>query len=435
MDPISTRVLLGAAGAGAGAENYWGLSFNAGGSTFSGRAVAVDSNDDIVLAGDGPNHIFAAKIDLDGSVYWSDYYYSGATDTTVYRVTVDSSNNYYFANLSSSSTGVGGVSKINSSGVGQSSVRFSGGAYCNALAYSSDGYLYASRSETSVRLNSEYFRINPSNMSLNWYKEISYNGSPYQSGHCDAKSDGTNLYTLTSVATNTGGTSAGLMIDKIVQSTGALSWSRQVSEPSYTTFGGGTDRFSLGVDSSSNVYYCYGISNGIVVGKFNSSGTIQWQKKLTSSSYTGRKSAGIAVDSSGNSYAVLRITLNSNNDHYCLVAKHNSSGTLQWQRTVGISNASYPALEPGDVALNSDENSLYIAAGVNNNAYLIKLPTDGSLTGTYGGYEISSSSLTSSTNSATITNKTFSVNSYSDSFLSHTAGDQSGSFTTSLTSF
>ena len=68
--------------------------------------------------------------------------------------------------------------------------------------------------------------------------------------------------------------------------------------------------------------------------KFNSSGTIQWQRTLDGSTQHDR-GTGIAVDSSGNVYIAGFGAWTSGKSYEILIAKYNSSGTLQYQRTLG----------------------------------------------------------------------------------------------------
>lgn len=121
---------------------------------------------------------------------------------------------------------------------------------------------------------------------------------------------------------------------------GVLQWQRKLD--------GGTTQTDVGyaitVDSSGNVYVAGGYNNsgntappggvrGFIV-KLNSSGTIQWQSlfwpSLTSpvqQSNLSTRVYGMVLDSSGNIYTTGYTDFAST---YLFVAKHNSSGVLQW---------------------------------------------------------------------------------------------------------
>jgi hypothetical protein len=108
---------------------------------------------------------------------------------------------------------------------------------------------------------------------------------------------------------------------------GALLWQRFLGS-SNTEIG-----YGIAVDSSGNCYVTgYGTlaaKDGIVTAKFNTSGTLQWQRRLESGS-ADCYGTGIAVDSSGNCYVVGQSVVTGVAD--IIVAKYNTSGTLQWQR-------------------------------------------------------------------------------------------------------
>lgn len=108
-------------------------------------------------------------------------------------------------------------------------------------------------------------------------------------------------------------------------SSGTLQWDR--------TLGGGTldYRFDcICVDGSGNVYGVGEYSNTFfetILAKYNSSGTIQWQRKLAKASTNVRYGA-CATDSSGNLYIAGGGAGDGN------IAKYNSSGALQWQKAL-----------------------------------------------------------------------------------------------------
>lgn len=107
-------------------------------------------------------------------------------------------------------------------------------------------------------------------------------------------------------------------------------------------------------DSSSNLYV--GFDDGKVI-KYNSSGSIQWQRKITTSI------TDLTVDSSGNVYAM------SSNSIY----KFQSNGTPDIRITLGPSfSLQHATIIDGSIFVTQNDSFL-----------LYKLPLDGSLTGTY----------------------------------------------------
>jgi hypothetical protein len=111
--------------------------------------------------------------------------------------------------------------------------------------------------------------------------------------------------------------------------------------------------------------------------KYSSSGTIQWQKRITGvgTSYP----SGITVDSLNNLYIVGRDTGSGTTD--LSIVKVNSSGSIQWARR--LKSTGYDQ----GIGIAIRGANLYVSGitdiGGNYAILLAKLPTDGSKTGTY----------------------------------------------------
>ena len=168
--------------------------------------------------------------------------------------------------------------------------------------------------------------------------------------------------------------------------------------------------YGCAVDNAGNVYVTgqqntSGNTTSAIVAKYNTSGSIQWQMRL----YNSNKAAlgyAIAVDNAGSVYVGGHTNdVDSARGHDMFIAKlAASNGAVTWQRTFGSS--SFERLE--DIFVK--DNCVYACAlsGSSAGNYLItKLPADGSLTGTYnvtgGTYVYEASSLTSATSGLTDT--------------------------------
>ena len=162
--------------------------------------------------------------------------------------------------------------------------------------------------------------------------------------------DGSQLTNLPAAGSSTELTASGTLADgdtTIVNSDGTVSAVTQIGSGWIATLGGTGTEYGYGVayDSSGNVYITgYTNSAGaggneLLVAKYNSSGTIQWQRTLgTGTAYRNDDSGRmIAVDSSGNVY-VNGVTNFTGGYDSMMIAKYDTNGNLDWQFTFGDSN-------------------------------------------------------------------------------------------------
>ena len=122
-----------------------------------------------------------------------------------------------------------------------------------------------------------------------------------------------------------------------VDADGNLLWQRKLS------LGEQAIANAVAVDGSGNVYVAaQGIPSGSISAcytiKFNSSGTLQWQRKL-STSYSAY-GHGVVLDGSGDVYVLAWL---NDTKQTALLAKYSSGGTIQWQRVVSHASQSLQA--------------------------------------------------------------------------------------------
>lgn len=149
--------------------------------------------------------------------------------------------------------------------------------------------------------------------------------------------------------------------------------------------GGGQEQGrSVALDSSGNVYNVGTLifaNFSVSINKFNSSGVLQWQRRLRDTSgSTGAFGYGAAVDSSSNVY------LTGGNNGVVLIGKYNSSGTFQWLRQLGGSGNCI-----GYGVTTDSSGNVYVCGWTSSNFFIIaKYNTSGviqwqrSLTGSSG---------------------------------------------------
>jgi hypothetical protein len=155
------------------------------------------------------------------------------------------------------------------------------------------------------------------------------NGQPYQIQGIKVDSSG-NVYIVGSAS---GSFSITLFIAKF-NDTGVLQWQRILDGTATSEYSAG-----LALDSSNNVYIVGYNFTSLIVAKYDTDGVIQWERKVGTSNNT--YGLGIAVDSSNNVYVTGYTNSQGAGGQDAIIIKYNSSGTLQWQRTLGNSYNGY----------------------------------------------------------------------------------------------
>lgn len=373
-----------------------------------------------------------------GSTYWLNNFNSGAP-TQVGSMGVDSSGNVY---MMQGDNGLCFVAKYNSAGAIQwqkyidnvgIAVDFTG------MAVSAAGNVYLNTSGNIVKLTTAG--------AISWQKVSTGAGAYINSGSPITLDASENVY----IAYQDAFTQPCVMK---LTSAGAITWQRGINAPSLPAVPQG-----IAVDSSGNVYVQFDLDGGLAGGvydtyiaKFNSTGTIQWQRTASGSGEVGSsQGAGqmLTCDTSGN---VFYLSGASGGSTY--VTKLNTSGTVQWSKTINSVYGSYG----GSIALDASGNvyatyvaiiSAVITAVIikldSTGAMLysrkiigaastfgtsvaipsttamvvlviptgfsvpVQLPQDGTKTGTYGGYTYSATAYTSTTRTSGLVAATLTV--------------------------
>jgi len=244
--------------------------------------------------------------------------------------------------------------------------------------------------------------------------------------------------------------------------------------------------FDISKDSANNLYICgstthestytfktYGLYNGFVA-KYNSSGTLQWQRGLGSRGIDHAN--GVDTDSSGNVYVVGYNIPQESTKSQLFLAKYNSSGTLQWQKFLSDTSLSirgYSVKVASDdtvyiagtksttttgkyeliwvkytdtgavqlqrrvygkdftdnVKINLDElDNVYLTSSADDDLLVMKFTPDGSKMGTYVGLDYGSISLVQSTAGLSTFITTFTE--YDATFIGDTALNSVGILST-----
>lgn len=307
---------------------------------------------------------------------WAKYLKTNGYDPTYASIINDDSGNIFIVG----SNGIGGdnivsqgyVMKFNFKGVLQWEKLYNTIGFRD-VTYDVAGYVYATGlSNYNSELGIVIYKFASSDGALQWRKRL-VGGNYIEAGPIvNALSSGGNTY----FASYRDG-----YIAKYT-SAGALSWQKQFTSP------GALDINSLTIDSSENVYIAgrYSTtandvkSRGLIL-KLTSAGVITWQQQLIPDGTSGTIDfRGISVDSSGNVYVTGHYDSDSVSYAGVVTAKYNSSGTIQWQKLLSAANNHIivNTLSSKSLALDSS-NSLYHVAYNGTGMYIYKYNSSGTL--------------------------------------------------------
>jgi hypothetical protein len=174
-------------------------------------------------------------------------------------------------------------------------------------------------------------------------------------------------------------------------SSGSLQWQQTLNGANFTT----KAIYSTGTGNLAAASNQQNTDTRWVTSLFNqSTGAVIWQRELTG--VTGIVARGVATDSDGNVYSLARVGVTE-----LYIAKYNSSGALQWQRRITMSGGGMFRPDEANIFV-TDNLDFYVGFNHEIGSYCLRLPQDGSLTGTYvlGGRTITYATVTSLTDSA-----------------------------------
>jgi uncharacterized delta-60 repeat protein len=319
---------------------YWIATLEnlSGGANTSGIAIGNqarrDGSGNVYITGSLEDELFIAKYNSAGTIQWQRSLSNNYTSAS--GLTVDDSGNVYI------------VGSANDTGT----------LFVVVAKYNSEG-------------------------TIQWQRSLSGTFSAVGQGIYIDNSGNVYITGYTNLVTNNND----LLIAKY-NSAGTIQWQRALGSPAAPPSLNNETGFSVTTDSLGNVYVT-GTSNilsgslFVIVAKYNSSGTLQWQNRIISSVSTGY---GIAADELGNVYVAGYTTSTSGGGTGSidmLIIKYDTNGTIQWMRSLGVGTNTFFPLEGRGIALDGRGN-VYVAgqartASSQNSILIVKYNTSGAL--------------------------------------------------------
>jgi hypothetical protein len=356
--------------AGAAAAKYY-LASSATSGVSRAFGITSDATDNLYITGDaiisGSTYAFSSKYDSSFASSWKRQLATSNVNDALNNIVVDSSGNTY-ATFQWNSGGLvyGGVLKYNSSGTLQWQRKMtpvSQQIWYQSLALDSANNVIVAGYHSDAGNTNGLVVKYNSSGTLQWQKDITITYGSSLAGIAVDSSDNIIVTGYQASAVYNYGNVIKL------DSSGNKSWHRVLGATS-SVLGdavatSGTDIYAVGRGYFTN-FDAYLV-------KYNSSGTLQWQRTLAGAS--SGEYYGVSTDSSGNVYTV------GYNSTAALIVKYNSSGTIQWQRSITIS-----AKTVRNFSVKVTNSGVFFS-GYKNNArndvFFGKIPTDGTKTGTY----------------------------------------------------
>jgi len=385
------------------------------------KSMAVDSSGNMYYV--GYNYAYpggtdysqnVVKYNSSGEIVWQRSLDTASIVDAAYSVSLDSSGNVYVFGIGNANTYATYI-KYNSSGTIQWQKRLTDAfiyVLPNDSAIDSSGNLYiAGQTYNNSTNNYDAVVIKfDSSGAITWQRRVYSNNAEYFSGI--AVDSSSNVY-VCGITVRSGAANKGIVFK--YNSSGSLQWQREFSSLDTVATEG------IVCDSTGAIYIASfysdssgGTNFGSLI-KYNSSGTLQWQTKTTYLAYpvsssTNTNSMSLAVDSSNNIYVI------STSSQYTtsggtvygspnLIQKFNSSGTQQWARNFNLDN--YTGNGLATIATNGNDYYIYftVSFGAATSTLGAKLPTDGSKAGRYtvGPVNVTYNAVTTTVTSGTLT--------------------------------
>lgn len=323
-----------------------------------GRGVVLDNSGNIYLSGfTTSGNIYVVKLNSNGSLAWGKQIpcaLDWAED--LMRIFVDASGKIYVVGNAQIAGGKYciAVIKLNNDGSKvwmKTYAHATKNSWGSGIAADTSGNIYvAGYVYDAINQDSVLMKLN-SDSSINWQKLLGSSFLKWDEFHSLILDNSNNIY-VSGICENA--TKYGILAIKF-NNDGSIAWQKRFSNAASSSYERG---WGIAVDGSQNVYVTGNIGSGsswnLAVIKLNSDGSKAWWYGLLAA---GKKGEGKAIDVDPEGNVIVAVEM-LGSGYQTAVAKLSSTGTLLWDKL--ITTTGYTANQPWDLAIDSAGNA-YVA--------------------------------------------------------------------------
>jgi len=377
------NIAVGSLGFGRGSSDYWQAIINDANfrNSTSYAQIYLSPNGNLIIAfqrdniSSTYNGAGIVALNKQAVFQWERSMYYTTQNMSCNQAAIDSSNNIYLMSCSVTDDDQL-LTKLDSSGSHQWTRRFyttdqinGGGIAIN----STDASLYFTSGINTTSPDIGITKFATSGLTITWDEKFSSANTYDDLIHYCALDSSENIYILARDLTEDNPVVAKY------NSSGTFQWGKAYVS---ATSSNSANINGIVVDSSDNVYFSFAdlTLHKLYLVKINSSNVVQWTRSISASGETFSNTGDLAIDSSDNIY--MTASLSTSGAQKGIIAKYNSSGTLQFQRKVDFTvGGAIPSF--GDFGIAVDADSMYLDVQIDGRIWLARLPKDGSNTGSW----------------------------------------------------